>query len=288
MNRTAFLDAEIEVATGRILDIGAVKDDGSQLLDRSTAGLLSFLKDVEYICGHNILKHDIKYLGDVFHRAGIDEIIDTLPLSPLLFPLKPYHALLKDDKLQSDDINNPVSDSCKTRDLYYDEVAAFESLNPAMKKIYRGLLNGRKEFSSFFKINDREYRYGNESGKPSCLKDLIQDFFKGKICSSTDIQPLIDHSPVELAYALALIQTEDRYSIIPPWVMKSYPFVEDILNDLRNIALEIWTFTVSSSITSATILSALLMERPFRKRLWMQRSITDRFLRCFPQAGGSP
>jgi ATP-dependent DNA helicase RecQ len=30
------------------------------------------------------------------------KIIDILFLSPLLFPTKPYHRLLKDDKLQTD------------------------------------------------------------------------------------------------------------------------------------------------------------------------------------------
>ncbi|HWQ43658.1 MAG TPA: hypothetical protein VN456_16720 [Desulfosporosinus sp.] len=29
--------------------------------------------------------------------------IDTLFLAPLLFPAKPYHKLLKDDKLQTED-----------------------------------------------------------------------------------------------------------------------------------------------------------------------------------------
>jgi ATP-dependent DNA helicase RecQ len=37
--------------------------------------------------------------------------IDTLPLSPLLFPKKPYHRLIKDDKLFSDQLNNPINDA---------------------------------------------------------------------------------------------------------------------------------------------------------------------------------
>lgn len=42
--------------------------------------------------------------------------IDTLCLSPLLFPMRPYHALIKDDKLQSDSLNNPLNDSIKPMD----------------------------------------------------------------------------------------------------------------------------------------------------------------------------
>jgi len=43
-------------------------------------------------------------------------------LSPLLFPEKPYHRLLKDDKLQPEELNNPVNDSKKAEELFYDEV----------------------------------------------------------------------------------------------------------------------------------------------------------------------
>ena len=51
--------------------------------------------------------------------------IDTLSLSPLLFPSKPYHALVKDDKLQVDELNNPLNDAIKARDLFFDELKLF-------------------------------------------------------------------------------------------------------------------------------------------------------------------
>lgn len=42
------------------------------------------------------------------------------------FPAKPYHKLLKDDKLQTEDTNNPLNDSIKARDLFFDEIATFQ------------------------------------------------------------------------------------------------------------------------------------------------------------------
>lgn len=48
----------------------------------------------------------------------------TLYLSSMMFIAGTYHKLLKDDKLQTDDINNPRNDSLKARDLFYDEVEA--------------------------------------------------------------------------------------------------------------------------------------------------------------------
>ena len=69
----------------------------------------------DYVCGHNILNHDLKFAGTWLMNAGVkqENVIDTLYLSPLLFPRKPYHALLKDDKLQTDELNNPLNDQSR-------------------------------------------------------------------------------------------------------------------------------------------------------------------------------
>ena len=33
--------------------------------------------------------------------------------TPLLFPRRPYHKLLKDDKIQTEELNNPLNDAKK-------------------------------------------------------------------------------------------------------------------------------------------------------------------------------
>lgn len=71
-----------------------------------------FIADSEYLCGHNIILHDSKYI----EVADTVKYIDTLFLSPLLFPNKPYHALVKDDKLQTDELNNPLNDAIKAKE----------------------------------------------------------------------------------------------------------------------------------------------------------------------------
>lgn len=122
-----FVDTEIDPKTRKILDIGSVMDNGNSFHKTSVTEFIQFLIGTKYICGHNILNHDVKYIGNAITEASINpkNIIDTLYLSPLLFPTKPYHALLKDDKLQTDDMNNPLNDSIKAKDLFYDEVAHF-------------------------------------------------------------------------------------------------------------------------------------------------------------------
>ncbi|WP_202390699.1 hypothetical protein [Flavobacterium sp. Sd200] len=149
-----FIDTEIEPNKGKILDIGAIKADGNHFHKPSLADFTQFLRGSEYVCGHNILNHDIKYIGKAFDDSGINpsNIIDTLYLSPLLFPTKPYHALLKDDKLQTDDTNNPLNDSIKARDLFNDDVASFWQTDEALKELFWLLLGRTKEFGAFFRF----------------------------------------------------------------------------------------------------------------------------------------
>jgi len=154
MNSIAFIDTEVEPKSRKILDIGSVKGDGSSFHKTSVAEFIQFLNGTQFICGHNIFNHDIKYIGKALNDAGVNSanIIDTLFLSPLLFPTKPYHALLKDDKLQSEDMNNPLNDSIKARDLFNDEISAFKQTDETLQQIFYLLLNDKKEFHSFFRF----------------------------------------------------------------------------------------------------------------------------------------
>ncbi len=233
MNSIAFVDTEIDPISQRILDIGSVKNDGGAFHKASVTEFISFLTGTKFACGHNILKHDIKYIGKALTNAGIDSsnIIDTLFLSPLLFPAKPYHSLLKDDKLQSDDINNPMNDAIKAKDLFYDEIAAFRQIDEKLKQIIYLLLNDKPEFQAFF-------RFIGYAGEETDPEKLIRRKFENEICDQADLAKLISSHPVELAYCLSLIDSFIRHpelrSVTPPWVLKNYPEVERIMFLLRN------------------------------------------------------
>ena len=117
MTSITFVDTEIDPKNKRILDIGAIIGNGAEFHSNSVTDFIEFIRASKYICGHNIYNHDIKYIENAVIDAGIsyEYVIDTLFLSPLLFPAKPYHSLLKDDKLQTDEINNPLNDAMKAR-----------------------------------------------------------------------------------------------------------------------------------------------------------------------------
>lgn len=233
MNSIAFIDTEVDPRTLKILDIGGIRADGCIFHKASTPDFIQFLNGTRFICGHNVIHHDIKYIGRELNEAKIPvhNAIDTLFLSPLLFPSKPYHALLKDDKLQTEDANNPLNDAIKAKDLFYDELAAFRQLDDELKQVYYALLNDKREFRSFFLF----LGYVTETDN---LEQLITQRFGNEICADVDLRSIIMEHPVALAYCLSLLNSfivhKKTYSITPPWVLKNYPEVERIMFRLRN------------------------------------------------------
>jgi len=97
MQPITFIDTEIEPKSGKILDLGGIKDNGSTFHSTSISEFANFLKGGEFICGHNIIHHDLKYIINILEDAEVnpDNFIDTLFLSPLLFPTRPYHSRMR-------------------------------------------------------------------------------------------------------------------------------------------------------------------------------------------------
>ena len=228
--KTAFIDLEID-GKGRILDIGGVKN-GLSFHSARIPEFAGFVSDCGCLCGHNIIGHDIKYLKPFLRKEYV--LVDTLYLSPLLFPQKPYHKLLKDDKILTEELNNPLNDSLKAQSLYDDEVMAFKALDKDFQQLYYDLLNEDIHFSGFFK--SIEYV---PSRKPFFFRkstaDIFRELFKGKICEHSNVESFVRDHKVECAYAAALISTDDRNSITPAWILHNYPSVENVIRGLRAV-----------------------------------------------------
>ena len=223
--RYAIVDVEIGLKDHKIHDIGALRHDGATFHKSSKEELFKFLSDTDYICGHNIIHHDAKYLftDKTFHCF----FVDTLYVSPLLFPERPYHKLVKDDKLISEQMNNPVNDCEKAKALLLDEIARWNSLPDEKRTLCASLLKGKTEFEGFLSMVGAKYI--NER-----VPDLIRKLYVNKICQHADIEMLTERRPCELAYALALIDTTDYRSITPGWVLHNYPEVESVVKLLRH------------------------------------------------------
>ncbi|MFA6949889.1 MAG: RecQ family ATP-dependent DNA helicase [Lentimicrobiaceae bacterium] len=239
----SFIDIEVQPATNKVLDFGCVRFndpaglDHAELHSSHLTDFINFIKNTDFLCGHNLFSHDLKYLTNIIPPEHFENcnFIDTLLYSPLLFSTRPYHHLLKDDKINSEELNNPLNDSLSAKDLLFDEILAFKHLDAELRSIYYELLGKLYEWKGFF--NYVNYQCSNDKSMIegySSTEDLIIRRFSNEICENSNLTYIIRNKPVELAYCLALINAHDRYSITPPWVLKSYPEVEKVMVRLRN------------------------------------------------------
>lgn len=222
--KIVFIDSEIDISSEEILDLGACANQNDSYHGADINKFREFVKGYHYVVGHNIVSHDLKYLSSFLDNDFTP--IDTLFLSALLFPKRPYHRLVKDDKLRSFEKNNPLHDAEKAMALFYDEVNAFQKLEDDLKRIFYLLLSEKEGYQGFF--NYIEYESSGE------VAELIKSYFSRQICANSDIEKICLDKPIELAYALAVISTDDESSIIPPWILRNYPETDTIIQKLRN------------------------------------------------------
>jgi len=223
--RYAFVDTEIGLSDHKIHDIGAIRYDALTYHGTSKTDLDKFLNGIDYLCGHNIVHHDANYLFTNINCRY--RLVDTLYISPLLFPERPYHRLVKDDKLLTDQLNNPVNDCEKARILLLEEIEHWHSLPSDKQEIFSTLLHKQDEFAGFLEM------VGAKSASTD-ITGLIAKVYGDNICSHANITGMVKKFPVAFAYALALIDTSDYRSVTPGWVLNNYPEAENIISALRH------------------------------------------------------
>jgi ATP-dependent DNA helicase RecQ len=78
----AFFDIEIN-AEGKIFDIGCIRSDEAKFHKNSIYEFQQFITGCKFICGHNILQHDLKYLKEQASDLDLKNFksIDTLLFS---------------------------------------------------------------------------------------------------------------------------------------------------------------------------------------------------------------
>ncbi len=223
MRPIVFVDLEVN-RQEKIKDIGALKTDETFYHGNNINEFTNFVKNDYFIAGHNIISYDFKYIKDFLLQSKFT-LIDTLCLSPLIYPKRIHHNLLKDDKIISEELNNPLSDCKKTRNLFYCELEAFGKLPKSLKSIFGTLLYKEISFKGFFE-------YVKWSKSFNLKKDIMSEF-KKRICVNCDLQNLIYTYPVELAYALALISTGDETEVVASWVQRNFPKIDKVFKVLR-------------------------------------------------------
>lgn len=285
-----FFDLEVNKNSNQIESIGLVTETNKKMETKSEATMSSFIRKNRgsYFIGHNIINHDLKYFKTAKIKARLrsENIIDTLLLSTLIFSNKPYHNLVKDDKLNSGTLNNPVNDATNSRILFFDIVEAFKNLNKNLQDIYYLLLKDTRGFQGFFNyLNYKTNRFE--------LHEMIRNYFKDDICDNAKLNIYINSYKIELAYVLSLIQTTKATSLLPPWVLKNYSTTEEILTELRNKSCERCSYC-ENNLNSEKALKQYFNYPSFRKfsGVDLQKQSVEAALRgesliaVFPTGGG--
>ena len=201
MQGIAFFDLEVKTQPKTQIDLIGAYYEGKPLRTRSLAAFEQFVSGADYLCGHNIFRHDIPHLAKAGTSPALLDaaFIDTLYLSTLLFPSRPYHKLVKDYRLISGHLNNPVEDSRLAADLLADCLEGYHKLPEGMQAIFAALLHEQKEFAAFFSMMG--YRADNKEP----INGQIREVFQDRICAHADLDALLPEQSMMLAYALAVV-----------------------------------------------------------------------------------
>jgi ATP-dependent DNA helicase RecQ len=196
-----------------------------------------------FLLGHNIVRHDLPVLAQVFPGLKLNRlpVVDTLELSPIAFPANPYHSLVKDYKLVRDARNDPLKDAQLSLKLWRDQYTAFEALGETSSDelachhffLARDSASGMGSF--FAKLRNAM------PPKEAEVRSAVIRLTAGKVCPQ-QLSELVDsalRSPEigrAFSYVLAWLRVSGGNSVLPPWVRLQYPETTKHIQKLRETA----------------------------------------------------
>jgi ATP-dependent DNA helicase RecQ len=238
----------------RVLKIGAILGDkqfqriGQFDLATSLLDLDRFAANAVCVIGHNLLQHDLAILAEKNRALALLRlpVIDTLFLSPICFPENPYHRLVKDYKLVSESLNDPVADARLAGSLLGDEIKSLRGMAQAAPDVYRCLRfllcqDGGAET----RIAEGMKRVFLTAGGPDMPTSeegriLLGGFLGQMACrrgaeflSETDFST--DEARWAMAYVLAWLRVSGSDSVLPAWIRLHNRLVVPLMTRLRDV-----------------------------------------------------
>jgi ATP-dependent DNA helicase RecQ len=257
LNQTCFSEniLAIDLETlpgGNLFHIGAVFRDKrferKNITCAKTAlrDLSDFSEEADYILGHNIAKHDLPVVKAIMPDASFLTlpVIDTLFLSPLVFPENPYHKLIKNYKPVKNSKNDPVADARLSMDVFDDQMATFLALyqtEPRLTAFYAFAFETEAALGKEFGLEGNSHVFQNLSDYTPDIREaktIFQDQSRGKVCETGlgkiwNAYTGFTGRRAMLAYVISWIRVSGGNSILPPWVKHEFPEINDIIRILR-------------------------------------------------------
>jgi len=190
-----------------------------------------------FVAGHNIVAHDRRFVEELLPSSPLLELrsVDTLYLSPLASPQRPYHSLVKDYKLVGAAQSNPLEDCRLSRDLLEDcwsLLGEWGRSHPGLLDVYRTCFDGGTEVF-FEKLGGRKIRDWQ-------FESHFVDLAGEKFCRSAARRHLGDLSGdararPAIAYALAWLLVAGTESVLPRWVHHQFPHAGRLIRAIRSV-----------------------------------------------------
>ncbi|MDO9232649.1 MAG: RecQ family ATP-dependent DNA helicase [Methylotenera sp.] len=220
-----FIDLEVATNTSKIYTIGALyKAEKYKGVSISAIRDIYFKYKPEYICGHNFINHDKRFLVETSFNPIFDkaEIIDTFFVSMLLYPDKLSHKLSKPYKTEAHIQNDPFGDCVATQNLLELMIDRFNSFAPPIKTLLASLLSKNGYFKGFFSYVGVELE-----------KVDVYNLFKDQIkCSKERFEQQLNEYPSEMAIILVYLKTNERTSLSYA-VLQIFPNIVRLLKELK-------------------------------------------------------
>ena len=244
------LDLEVGRRDGRIRAFGAVRADTGERLVHAGSGLTEALAELDrlaegasFVLGHNLIAFDLPHLAAASPDLRLLALpaVDTLRLSPLAFPLNPYHRLVKhyqDGGLRRGQLNDPELDARLALEVFGEQIEALKQsprdLLAAWHRLCTPEAEGADSALDGLFADIRGARRPSEDEAQNAVIARLQ----GKACrtASEEVLAGLNGQGWPLAYALAWISVAGGSSVMPPWVRHQFPEAGRLVRRLRDTA----------------------------------------------------
>ncbi|MDJ0852250.1 MAG: RecQ family ATP-dependent DNA helicase [Myxococcota bacterium] len=198
--------------------------------DRAHRELVDWLRPDDILVGHNFQGFDRPAIAERWPDSPLLEVptLDTLELSVLAFPRRPYHRLVKDDRLVRDARPNPVSDVRASERVLEDAIAAWK---PSPLIPHADVPNhARQGWRHLYEQNGWPWY-------PDDPLDL-RTRWHGRVCANS---PRVSSTNIDMAAVMldAWLGVQDEAgSVLPRWVRETWPGIRSLARDLRATACQ--------------------------------------------------
>jgi ATP-dependent DNA helicase RecQ len=199
--------------------------------------LASWVRPDDILVGHNLHRFDRPELAKRAPDSTLLALptLDTLELSVLAFPRRPYHRLAKDDQLVRDSRPNPLSDVRASEQVLVDSLEALGAL-PTNERAVLGALLTRLTVPDHAVRGLRHlFTLLGWSWDGAFPLDLASAWVDRVCVNSPRLRRPVVDMPLVMTAAWLRAATHNDGSVLPAWVRRTWPTTPRLVRDLRAV-----------------------------------------------------